>query len=147
MRDYKALVDLIARSDEIFSLGSKEQAPDPALVTLAESKLGRELPASYLWFLQNYGGGRLFGEEIFSIYSLLGAPLASGDVVVNSLEFASLGWIEKGEIAVMTTDYGELYAISTEKEAEEYPVFLYLNGQKSTYANSFAGFLVKLARS
>lgn len=143
MQDYKALVDLIARLDDVFSLGRKEQAPDSALVTLAESKLGRELPASYLWFLQTYGGGTVFGDEIFSIYNPLAAG-PSGDVVINSLKFKALGWIETGEIAVLTTDYGELYVIGTEKDAEDYPVFLYLNGQKSRYANSFAGFLVKL---
>ncbi len=146
MRDYKALTDLIARSGEIFALGTKEHAPDPALIALAESKLGRELPASYLWFLQNYGGGTIFGDEIFSIYKQSSAG-PTGDVVMNSLEFAALGWIETGEIAVLSTDYGELYAIGTEREAEDYPVFLYLSGQKNRYANSFAGFLVKLARS
>lgn len=143
---YKALVESIVRAGETASFGSTAQAPDPALIAMAESKLGRELPASYLWFLQNYGGGTIFGDEIFSIYGS-SAPLASGDVVANSMRYADLGWIAKGEIAVLTTDYGELYAIGVEREGEDYPVFLYQDAQKSRYANSFAGFLRKLIES
>ena len=55
-------------------------------ITKAEERLHFIFPESYKWWLKNYMGGEIYGEEIFSIYGLDFDSVVGGDVVyINEL--------------------------------------------------------------
>jgi len=55
-------------------------------ITKAEERLHFIFPESYKWWLKNYMGGEIYGEEIFSIYGLDFDRVVGGDIVyINEL--------------------------------------------------------------
>lgn len=50
-------------------------------IALAESALGFRLPESYKWWLRNFSGGEVGGEEIYSIYCDDFDSVSGGDIV------------------------------------------------------------------
>ena len=47
----------------------------------AEKRLNFTFPETYKWWLKNYMGGEIYGEEIFSIYGLDFDTVVGGDIV------------------------------------------------------------------
>lgn len=134
-----------ANSGTSIEFGSKDNAPSPDWVKRAEEALECKFPPSYLWFLNNYGGGEVHGNEIFSIYQLPFEEVFGGDVVAKTLLDRSSGFILKTDVAICTTDFGEIFVLdsSNANVDGEFAVTRILGQQREPYANSFDKFLIK----
>ena len=125
--------------------GSEEQAPSDEWISQAERALGCILPVSYRWFLENYGGGEIHGDEIFSIYQQPFEEVIGGDVVARTLHYRRGGIAALYDIVICATDYGELFVLDVRAETQngDFPVVRITGQNRETYADSFAEFIVK----
>lgn len=65
---FEGLKALIAEhTDEAVEFGdpNSDLGPTEERINETQELLGCKLPISYLWFVQNYGGGEIYGEEIY----------------------------------------------------------------------------------
>ncbi|UNH44164.1 SMI1/KNR4 family protein (plasmid) [Moellerella wisconsensis] len=64
------LIDLFNEHADLINMGTSVDAPGQEWIESAEKALSVNFPDDYKWFLNNYGGGDICGEEIYSIYCL-----------------------------------------------------------------------------
>lgn len=144
MADFAELAELIERyRGTRVDFGTAEDAPSDIWIRKAEECLGCALPPSYLWFLRNYGGGEVYGDEVYSIYCIPFDTADGGDIVFQYLLDQSSGSLGDGQIAVLETDFGETFFLDANERSHdgEYPVKLRRGADCETYASTFAGFL------
>lgn len=135
------LSQLIASSSEVH-FGSAADAPSEEWIERAEQRLGVMLPPSYKWWLRNYGGGDVHGEEIFSIYGIEFDEAVGGDIVYAN-EHREL---PPSRLAICDTGVDEEFYFDTSRADDngEYEVVAFEHPDaESTYASSFAEFLRK----
>lgn len=134
-----------ANSGASIEFGTAEQAPSSDWVRKAETALGCVLPTSYRWFLANYGGGEIHGDEVFSIYQMPFESVVGGDVVGRTLGDRKSGLLKDTEIAICATDYGEIFVLDTKADQidGEFPVLRVIGQNREEYAGSFGDFIVK----
>ena len=142
-----ALSKLISEhSDDGVEFGDShcELSPTERRIDETEAALGCKLPPSYLWFLKKYGGGEVYGEEIYSIYPVL-SKQSVGDVVYQTRWSRSRNFVNETAIVVCTNDFGEIFYMDTSSsdEAGEYPIFVKAGREERKYADTFADFLFK----
>ena len=146
MSYFKDLALLISiNANKSLNFGSKDDAPSPDWVECAERSLGCKFPPSYLWFLNNYGGGEVYGNEIFSIYQHPFDGTGSGDVVAMTLQDRLNGFILSTDVSVCCTDFGEIFvldSISANNDGE-FPVIKIEGKKRDLYANNFGEFLLR----
>jgi hypothetical protein len=111
---------------------------------MAEKRLGRLLPPSFKWFLNNYGGGEVCGEEVYSIYGPDFENAVGGDVVFQYLAHQQSKTLQADEIPVAQNDFGEIYYMkSMPLIDDEYRVWVKRGKTAQVYADSFSDFLEK----
>ncbi|MFL4470136.1 SMI1/KNR4 family protein [Tateyamaria armeniaca] len=147
MASFDELVTLIEenRSNGV-EFGTQEQDPGLPWIEKAESALGCSLPPSYKWFLQNFGGGEIYGEEIYSVYPIEPyGQVPGGDVTFNTLNNRRNGFLKENQLAVSASDAGELFYLDmSHVDADgEAKVIRKTGDRTETYAANFAEFLKK----
>jgi len=140
---YDEAVGLIeSHRGKCLNIGTSANAPSTNRIIQAENRLGVQLPPSYKWFLNNYGGGEVGGEEIFSLYEMEGA--VGGDLAYIYSTMRTKALIESYEIPIMLTSLGELFVFDVSVQQIEYPVCLKLADENQHYADNFVDFLCKI---
>lgn len=143
---FEELKALIAKhADEAVEFGdpNSDLGPTEERINETQELLGCKLPISYLWFVQNYVGGEIYGEEIYSIYPVL-SETAVGDIGYQTRWFREKGLVEPSDIVISSNDFGEVFCLDTSvSEAGEYPVSIRAGQVSKTYAKNFADFLRK----
>ena len=108
-------------------------------ITKAEERLHFIFPESYKWWLKNYMGGEIYGEEIFSIYGLDFDRVVGGDVVyINELNREE-GFSNSDQLVICEGEDGMFYFQKQESLTDELAVFR--DGEY--YASDFIEFLLK----
>lgn len=108
-------------------------------ITKAEERLHFIFPESYKWWLKNYMGGEIYGEEIFSIYGLDFDSVVGGDVVyINELNREE-GFSNSEQLVICEGEDGMFYFQKQESLTNELAVFR--DGEY--YASNFIEFLLK----
>ena len=108
-------------------------------ITKAEERLHFIFPESYKWWLKNYMGGEIYGEEIFSIYGLNFDSVVGGDVVyINELNRKE-GFSNSEQLVICEGEDGMFYFQKQESLTDELAVFR--DGEY--YASNFTEFLLK----
>lgn len=108
----------------------------------AEARLNISLPESYKWWLKNYGGGEIYGEEIFSIYEHDFDSVVGGDIVYMYEQNKKLYNFPDNILAVCETDDELFYFdVSEDKPDNEYSIYEYHSNK--LYASDFIDFLKK----
>lgn len=79
------LIEFINKNENIVNFGTPEDAVDESWILKAEKYLGFPLTTSYKWFLREYRGGEICGEEIYSIYGLDFESVNGGDIVYHHI--------------------------------------------------------------
>ncbi len=148
MKKFNKLVELIENSrDKGVDFGTHEDAPTPELIIMAEQRLSLPLPPSYKWFLSNYGGGEVFGEEIYSIYGPDFESAFGGDVVFQYLAHQRSKTLALDEIPVAVNDMGEIFFMKAAPDEQgEYQVWVKRGNASLPYASTFVDFLEKRIR-
>ncbi len=109
----------------------------------AERKLDMKLPESYKWWLKNYNGGEIFGDEIFSIYEQENPGY--GDIVGSYKINQRDEDFPDNIVEIFSANEGdELYYFDkNEKRSDgELSVYEYYDAEKP-YAKDFIEFLKK----
>src|SRR5215208_330082 len=149
MPNYERLAELIeSHRGSCVDLGDSTAAPTVEWVQKAEQRLGKPLPPSYKWFLMNYGGGEISGEEVYSIYGMDFEAVLGGDIVFQYLTHQRARTLGKDEIPLSQTDQGEIYFFRTcdDDVSGEYPVIVKRGSSEEVYAADFASFLDRRIR-
>ena len=105
----------------------------------AEERLNFTFPGTYKWWLKNYMGGEIYGEEIFSIYGLDFDTVVGGDIVyINELN-RKQGFSNSDQLVICEGEDGMFYFQKQESLTNELAVFR--DGEY--YASDFIEFLIK----
>ena len=105
----------------------------------AEKRLNFTFPETYKWWLKNYMGGEIYGEEIFSIYGLDFDTVVGGDIVyINELN-RKQGFSNSDQLVICEGEDGMFYFQKQESLTNELAVFR--DGEY--YASDFIEFLIK----
>lgn len=108
-------------------------------ITKAEERLNFTFPQTYKWWLKNYMGGEIYGEEIFSIYGLDFDSVVGGDIVyINELN-RKQGFSNSDQLVICEGEDGMFYFQKQESLTNELAVFR--DGEY--YASDFIEFLIK----
>lgn len=108
-------------------------------ITKAEERLYFIFPESYKWWLKNYMGGEIYGEEIFSIYGLDFDSVVGRDIVyINELNREE-GFSNSEQLVICEGEDGMFYFQKQESLTDELAVFR--DGEY--YASDFIEFLLK----
>jgi hypothetical protein len=108
-------------------------------ITKAEERLHFIFPETYKWWLKNYMGGEIYGEEIFSIYGLDFDRVVGGDIVyINELNREE-GFSNSDQLVICEGEDGMFYFQKQESLINELAVFR--DGEY--YASDFIEFLIK----
>lgn len=108
-------------------------------ITKAEERLHFIFPETYKWWLKNYMGGEIYGEEIFSIYGLDFDRVVGGDIVyINELNREE-GFSNSEQLVICEGEDGMFYFQKQESLTDELAVFR--DGEY--YASNFIEFLLK----
>lgn len=136
---------LISSHRSIVEFGLPTDAVEEEWIAKAEIALNRSLPDSYKWFLRNYGGGEIGGEEIYSIYGMPFESVNGGDIVFQYLSNRKAGLLDDSKLVISVTDFGETFFFDyTRWSANECPIYLRLpSGDFIHYGDDFCEFLRK----
>ena len=108
-------------------------------ITKAEERLHFIFPETYKWWLKNYMGGEIYGEEIFSIYGLDFDRVVGGDIVyINELNREE-GFSNSDQLVICEGEDGMFYFQKQKSLTNELAVFR--DGEY--YASDFIEFLIK----
>jgi len=145
----KRVASLIEENPEIVEFGSSEDAPSEDWIARAEARLHRQLPDSYKWFLREYGGGEIGGDEVYSIYEMDFETVNGCDIVFQHLMGLKSGDYDDQQLMITTTSLGEYFFLDYTRFADgECPVCQLLpSGKPVEYAKDFVDFLEKRIRS
>jgi len=136
---------LIANHRTIVNFGSPSDAVSDEWISKAEAALSRVLPNSYKWFLKEYAGGEIGGEEIYSIYGVPFESVNGGDIVFQHFVNCKNKLVDNSKLVISETDLGEVFFFDYNKfHNGECPIFLRLpSGENVLYADNFYEFLGK----
>ncbi|SFE69482.1 SMI1-KNR4 cell-wall [Paenibacillus algorifonticola] len=121
---------------------------EEAWIAEAEAELGQQLPASYKWWLREYGNAQLSGSVIFTLVPPEFKDISDSDLLYNHRLNREHDWIPQGRLYIYVPDADEAYffdmkAWDGQNEGEVMRED-YLGGDVEVYAQSFAQFLEKL---
>ena len=137
---YDEIIKLIENAGESVDFAPFGEGISEEWIEKAEKRLKNKFPETYKWWLRNYNGGEVYGEEIYSIYGIDFDSFIGGDIVsINELsrkndkEFLNKIVISEPNDSIFYFD------ISNGLVNGEYPIYEYYTKEK--YANSFLEFL------
>jgi hypothetical protein len=141
--EYEEIKQIIANSLDIVDFADFGDGISEEWIEKAESRLGINLPNSYKWWLKNYNGGEICGQEIFSIYGQDFDTVVGGDIVYMHELNQKKRLFAPNKLVICESDDDVFYFdINQKNEIGEYPV--YSGPVKSEYyAKDFLEFLKK----
>ena len=140
---YQQAIELIEQNRDIVNFAPYGKGITDEWIQKAEQRLKVKLPPTYIWWLKNYSGGDILGDEIYSIYQIDFDQVTGGDLVYMNELNRKDGFSGSHQLIIQETDFGEVYFFHLEEKDEngEYPV--YVNDLQHRYAGNFLEFLIK----
>lgn len=139
--NYELLNRLIEKFSYKINFGTLGQGTSDEWIEKAQFRLGVQFPPSYIWWLKNYKGGEINGDEIFSIYELDFDSVIGGDIVYMNELNRKDGLYSSKQLVIQHNNFGEDYYLDLTQvdDIGESPVYVSPSGQK--YAENFLVFL------
>ncbi len=140
---YEDIKAFIANNSDVAEFAEFGDGVSPEWIKKAEVTIGIELPPSYKWWLGNYGGGEVGGEEVFSVYEQDFDTVVGGDIVYMHRLNQSNGLFQPHQLAICESDIDGTFYFDTAARLEngECPIKSSVTDQ--VYANDFLEFLEK----
>ncbi len=141
--DVNFITKLINENSEIINFGEFGKGVSDEWIAKAESRLNVKFPPSYIWWLKNYSGGEIKGEEIFSIYEIDFDSVVGGDIVYMNELNRKNGISDENKLDILENDFGETYYFNLQERdvSGECPIYIDITGKK--YADNFFDFIKK----
>lgn len=128
----------LEKHENFINFGSSDDSPGLEWIGKAEKELGIVLPDDYKWFLNEYGGGEICGEEIYSIYCMPFNEAVGGDLVYqNTIAYKN---IPLGKIVLSNTDFGEEFYFKVDDLKK---VYMKVGDREGVYAENFIEYIHK----
>jgi len=138
MSRYDEVRQMIEANSQIAEFAEFGDGIDEAWIDRAEEALGFKLPESYKWWLRNFSGGEVGGEEIFSIYGEDFDTVGGGDIV----HMYRLQPTKGDRIPICHSDVDGVFSFDKSlASGDEYPIVA--EGTGKVYARDFLDFLKK----
>lgn len=141
--DYERIRTLIEENSDIVEFGEYGQGVSDDWIKKAQERLNVKFPPSYVWWLKNYGGGEINGEEVFSIYELDFDSVVGSDVVYMNELNRKNGVITNQQLTIQENDQGESYYLNLNEIGEDGENPVYIDIDESKYADNFLDFITK----
>lgn len=142
MDKFDEIQKLIAESESFVEFADFGDGISDKWIEKAESRLGFLLPDSYKWWLKNYSGGEIYGEEIYSIYEEDFDTVVGGDIVyMHELNQRDNNFPQNVLVICEVDDEVFYFDLSVREDGNEYPIYSY--NSKKLYAKDFIDFLKK----
>ncbi len=142
MNKYDEIKKIIAEAGSNVDFADYGEGISEEWIQKAEERLGFKLPSSYKWWLKNYGGGEIYGEEIFSIYEQDFDTVVGGDIVyMYELNKRNNNFTDNALVICEANDEIYYFDLSKRKNDDEMPIYE-INSNKK-YADDFIEFLRK----
>lgn len=137
MNRYDEIRKLIEANPDIAEFANFGDGISEEWIRRAEEALGFPLPETYKWWVRNFSGGEIGGEEIFSIYGEDFDTVVGGDIVcMYRLEPQS-----SKRIPLCHSDVDGVFSFdrSLASSSGEYPIISEVTGK--VYSSDFLDFL------
>jgi len=142
MNKYDEIKKLIAKAGNTVEFADYGDGISEEWIIKAEERLCFKFPNSYKWWLRNYGGGEIYGEEIFSVYEQDFDTVVGGDIVYNyELNMRNKNYSADKVVICEANDDVFYFDLSKRKDENELAIYS-LNDNKK-YADDFIEFLKK----
>ncbi|KGX83104.1 SMI1/KNR4 family protein [Pontibacillus marinus] len=139
---YDEIQSLIAESRDSVEFADYGDGVAEEWIIKAEERLGFKLPNSYKWWLRKYGGGEIYGDEIFSIYEQDFDTVVGGDIVyMYELNKKNKNYSNDKVVICEANDAVFYFDLNNRKDENEMPIYSLHENIK--YADSFIEFLKK----
>lgn len=137
---YNEIIELIREAGDGVDFAPFGEGISEEWIEKAEKRLNVKFPVTYKWWLNNYNGGEVYGEEIYSVYGIEFDSVVGGDIVYineisrkNDKDFFDKIIISEPQDSLFYFD------ISSGLIDGEYPIYEYYTKEK--YADTFLEFL------
>lgn len=137
---YNEIIELIREAGDGVDFAPFGEGISEEWIEKAEKRLNVKFPVTYKWWLSNYNGGEVYGEEIYSVYGIEFDSVVGGDIVYineisrkNDKDFFDKIIISEPQDSLFYFD------ISSGLIDGEYPIYEYYTKEK--YADTFLEFL------
>lgn len=143
MNKYDEIKQIIEEAEDDVDFAEFGEGISDEWIDKAEERLNIKFPSSYKWWLKNYGGGEIYGDEIYSIYEM-DFDTADGGDIVYMYELNKKSNQYPDNMLVICEREDEIFYFDTSKVGEdnEYPIYEYYT--RELYANDFIEFLKKM---
>jgi len=143
MNKYNEVQELIENAGDYVEFADFGDGVSEEWIKKAEERLGFGFPDSYKWWLRNYGGGEIYGEEIFSVYEQDFDTVVGGDIVyMYELNKKNHNYNDNVLVVCEANDDVFYFDLSKRNELNEIPIYS-LNKNNKKYADDFVEFLKK----
>ncbi|MGE3317039.1 MAG: SMI1/KNR4 family protein [Planctomycetaceae bacterium] len=139
MSQYDEIRRLIEANPDVAEFASFGDGTSEEWISRAEEALECPLPETYKWWVRNFSGGAIGGEEIFSIYGEDFDTVVGGDIVcMYRLERQN-----SQRIPLCHSDVDGVFTFDSSLASSdgEYPIISEATGK--VYASDFLDFLKK----
>lgn len=145
--DYTEIVKFILEHPEEIEFGEGVSSED--WIKKAEGRLGVIFPPTFVWWLRQYNGGTIYGDEVFSIYEKDFDSVIGGDIVFKNELDRKSGFINKDELYILGNDQAEIYYFDYTliDENGECPIYVKAGNIKKYYAKDIFDFIVKYVQN
>lgn len=140
---YQDIAELIAKHPDIVSFGDIESGVSDEWIQKAEERLSVKFPPSYIWWLKQYGGGQIYGDEIYSVYQADFDTVVGGDIVYMNELHRKRKFCTINQLSILATDQGDSYYLDLSEVNEQGESPVYNHFTKERYAKDFLEFLEK----
>lgn len=137
---YNEIIELIREAGDGVDFAPFGEGISEEWIEKAEKRLNVKFPVTYKWWLSNYNGGEVYGEEIYSVYGIEFDSVVGGDIVyINEISRKNDKDFFDKIIISEPQDLLFYFDISSGLIDGEYPIYEYYTKQK--YADTFLEFL------
>jgi len=142
MERIKEIKEIISSAPGLVEFSDYGDGTSEEWIHKAETRLGFSLPESYKWWLRQYSGGEIHGEEIYSIFEIDFDNVLEGDIVYMYELYQKQEKYKRNMLVVSETDEDVFYFnLQKKNKADDFPV--YALSSKQPYAEDFIDFLKK----
>lgn len=137
---YNEIIELIREAGDGVDFAPFGEGISEEWIEKAEKRLNVKFPVTYKWWLSNYNGGEVYGEEIYSVYGIEFDSVVGGDIVyINEISRKNDKDFFDKIIISDPQDSLFYFDISSGLIDGEYPIYEYYTKEK--YADTFLEFL------
>ena len=125
MMNYQKIRSLIEENSDIVNFSEFGEGVQKSWIDKAQNILGLAFPPSYIWWLENFKGGDIDGDEVFSVYEREFSTFKGGDIIYMYDPNRTGSLLSLGRLYILINDFGEGYYFALDQMGErgEYPIF------------------------